>query len=69
MAYKVKVLNDPKPGNRRGDWKVVKGRRTVSRHRTKSAAKKKAEQTARAKNMGVSIQRTDGTWQNHYKPR
>jgi hypothetical protein len=69
MAYKVKVLNDPTPGQRRGDWKVVDGRRLVSRHRTKTTAVDKAEQKARAKNKGVSVQRTDGTWQDHYKPR
>jgi len=69
MAYKVKVLNDPTPGQRRGDWKVVKGRRTVSRHRTKSTAVSKAKSTARSKNMGVSVQRTNGTWERHFKPR
>lgn len=69
MANKVKVLNDTTPGQRRGDWKVEKGRKTVSRHRKKSTAVKKAKQVARPKNMGVSVQRTDGTWERHFKPR
>lgn len=69
MVYKIKVLNDPTPGQRRGDWVVKKGRRTISRHRTKDNAVQKADQKARAKNMGVSVQRANGTWQDHYKPR
>lgn len=69
MTYKIKVVNDPQPGSRRGDWKVVKGRKTVSRHRTKANAEDKAEQKARGKNMGVSVQRVNGTWERHYKPR
>lgn len=58
----VTVKSDPTSGQRRGDWVVEANGRQVSRHRTKSAAKSKAKQYARARDGQVRIQNTSGTW-------
>lgn len=64
MATQVKVLSDGKSGDRTGDWLVRKGRTKVSRHRKKSAAVKKAKQTARgtAGKAVLRVQDTNGNF-------
>ena len=58
---RVKVISNPKPGQRRGDWEVRKGRSVVSTHRKKSTAVTKARSVARGAGATLVVQNQDGT--------
>jgi hypothetical protein len=59
----VFVESDPTSGKRKGDWIVVVGNRTVSRHRKKKTAVKKAKKKARKRGSDVKIQNSStGHW-------
>jgi len=57
------VLPLPDSTSMRGSWQVKKGNRRVSKHRKKSAAKRRAKREA---SMGdtIRIHRSNGTIQN-----
>lgn len=60
----IYVKSDPKSGQRSGDWIVTTdGGRTISRHRKKGAAKRKAKREARKRNTNVRFQNAStGQW-------
>ena len=64
----VYVVNDPQPGEVRGDWGVRYNKKILSHHKTKENAIKMAKKIAREKNGAtVMIQRTDGTFSRGIK--
>lgn len=64
ISMVIYVKADPTAGQRSGDWKVTTdGGRTISRHRKKSAAKRRARQEARERGESVRIQNAStGHW-------
>jgi len=57
---RVKVLSKPDAGQRTGDWKVYKGGRKVSSHRTKRKAIEKGRKVARGAGATLVVQNTQG---------
>lgn len=60
----ILVEINKKSGQRRGDWIVRNGSggKILSRHRTKSAATKRARTEARKRNTSFRVQDTKGRW-------
>lgn len=61
MPVLVKI--DAKAGQQVGDWVVALGSgRTISRHRQKDTAIKRARREGRKRNMQVRVQNLQGQW-------
>ena len=65
----IYVVNNPQPGQVRGDWAVRGHGKIFSHHRTKENAIKKAREIAVKKEATVMVQNTDGTFSDGFKPR
>jgi len=65
----IYVVNDPQPGQVKGDWAVRGHGKIYSHHRTKENAIKKAREVARERDATVMVQNTDGTFSDVFKPR
>ncbi len=65
----IYVVSKPQPGQVKGDWAVRSHRKIYSHHRKKETAIKEARKIAKKKEATVMIQKTDGTFQDGFKPK